>query len=163
MAQPGEAFQPQTPAEDSFFDLLVETLEGLDESARGQFLRQLFRTVAQIDLSESQGNDYWRRILERRREFSERLGRRIGLQTAIVDVLASANALRVPILVEFEEFKKLQVNAATDSLTGLYNRRLFEEYCEKELTRANRYGHQLAIVIFDMHKLKEVNDQRGHL
>ena len=163
MAQPGEAFQPQTPAEDSFFDLLVETLEGLDESARSQFLRQLFRTVAQIDLSESQSNDYWTRILERRQEFSERLGRRIPLETAIVDVLASAKVLRVPILVEFEEFKKLQVNAATDSLTGLYNRRLFDEYCDKELIRAKRYSHQLAIVILDMHRLKEVNDQRGHL
>jgi diguanylate cyclase (GGDEF)-like protein len=163
MPQPGEAFQPQTSAEDSFFDLLVETLAGLDESARGQFLRQFFRTVAQIDLTEAQSNDYWRHILERRQEISERLGRRISLKTAIVDVLASTNILRVPILVEYDEFKKLQVNAATDSLTGLYNRRLFDEYCEKELTRAKRYGQQLAIVILDMHKLKEVNDRRGHL
>ena len=163
MPQPGEAFRPQTSAEDSFFDLLVETLQGLDESARGQFLQQFFRTVAQIDLTEAQSNDYWRHILQRRQEISERLGRRISLKTAIVDVLASANLLRVPILVEYDEFKKLQTDAATDSLTGLYNRRLFEEYCDKELTRAKRYGQQLAIVILDMHKLKEVNDRRGHL
>jgi diguanylate cyclase (GGDEF)-like protein len=163
MPQPGEAFRPQTSAEDSFFDLLVETLEALDESARGQFLRQFFRTVAQIDLSEAQSNDYWRHILQRRQEISERLGHRISLKTAIVDVLASLNVLRVPILVEYDEFKKLQINAATDSLTGLYNRRLFDEYCEKELTRAKRYAQQLAIVILDMHKLKEVNDRRGHL
>jgi diguanylate cyclase (GGDEF)-like protein len=163
MPQPGEAFRPQTSAEDSFLDLLIETLDGLDESPRGQFLRQFFRTIAQIDLTESQSNDYWRHILQRRQEISERLGRRISLKTAIVDVLASMNVLRVPILVEYDEFKKLQINAATDSLTGLYNRRLFEEYCEKELTRAKRYGQQLAIVILDMHKLKEVNDRRGHL
>lgn len=163
MPQPGEAFRPQTSAEDSFLDLLVETLEGLDEPARGQFLRQFFRTVAQIDFTEAQSNDYWRHILQRRQEISEVLGRRISLKTAIVDVLASTNALRVPILVEYDEFKKLQINAATDSLTGLYNRRLFEEYCDKELTRAKRYGQQLAIVIFDMRKLKEVNDRRGHL
>lgn len=163
MPQPGEAFQPQTSAEDSFFDLLVETLEGLDESARGQFLRQFFRTVSHIDLTETQSNEYWRHILDRRQEISERLGRRISLKTAIVDVLASTNILRVPILVEFDEFKKLQINAATDSLTGLYNRRLFDEYCDKELIRAKRYGQQLAIVILDMHKLKEVNDRYGHL
>lgn len=163
MPQPGEAFLPQTPAEDSLFDLLVETFEGLDESVRGQVLRQFFRTVAQIDLTETQSNEYWQLILQRRQEFSERLGRRVLLKTAMVDVLASTNALRVPILVEFDEFRKLQVNAATDSLTGLYNRRLFDEYCDKELIRAKRYGHQLAIVILDMHKLKEVNDRRGHL
>jgi diguanylate cyclase (GGDEF)-like protein len=163
MPQPGEAFQPQSSAEDSSFDLLVETLEGLDETARGQFLRQFFRTVAQIDLSEARSNEYWRHILHLRKEISELLGRRISLKTAIVDVLASTNILRVPILVEFDEFKKLQYNAATDSLTGLYNRRLFDEYCDKELIRAKRYGHQLAIVILDMHKLKEVNDRHGHL
>jgi len=163
MPQPGEAFQPQPSAEDSFLDLLIETLEGLDESVRGQFLRQYFRTIAQIDLTESQSNEYWDRILARRTELTEMLGKRVSLKTAMVDVLASTNFLRVPILMEYDEFKKLQINAATDGLTGLYNRRLFDEYCEKELNRAKRYGHQLAVVILDLHKLKEVNDRHGHL
>jgi len=163
MPQPGEAFQPQSSAEDSVFDLLVETLEGLDEAPRGQFLRQFFRTIAQIELTDAQSNEYWRRILQRRQQMSERLGGRISLKIVIVDVLSSTNILRVPVLVEYDDFKKLQVNAATDSLTGLYNRRLFDEYCEKELIRAKRYNQQLAVVILDMHKLKEVNDRRGHL
>jgi diguanylate cyclase (GGDEF)-like protein len=54
------------------------------------------------------------------------------------------------------------VNAATDALTGLYNRRLFEEYFEKELSRAKRSGQQLALVILDLHRFKEVNDRYGH-
>jgi diguanylate cyclase (GGDEF)-like protein len=163
MPQPGEAFQPQPSAEDSFLDLLIETLEGLDESVRGQFLRQYFRTIAQIDLTETQANEYWDRILTRRTELSDMMGKRVSLKTAMVDVLASTNFLRVPILMEYDEFKKLQINAATDALTGLYNRRLFDEYCDKELNRAKRYGHQLAVVILDLHKLKEVNDRHGHL
>ncbi len=163
MPQPGEAVQPQPSAEESFMDLLVETLEGLDEPVRGQFLRQFFRTIAQIDLSEAQANQYWDRILQRRRELAESLGKRVSLKTAMVDVLASTSFLRVPILMEYDEFKKLQFNAATDPLTGVYNRRLFDEYCDKELNRAKRYGHQLAIVILDLHKLKEVNDRHGHL
>jgi diguanylate cyclase (GGDEF)-like protein len=163
MPQPGEAFQPQPSAEDSFLDLLIETLEGLDQSVRGQFLRQYFRTIAQIDLTETQANEYWDRILTRRTELSDMMGKRVSLKTAMVDVLASTNFLRVPILMEYDEFKKLQINAATDALTGLYNRRLFDEYCDKELNRAKRYGHQLAVVILDLHKLKEVNDRHGHL
>jgi diguanylate cyclase (GGDEF)-like protein len=161
--QPGDFAQSQTTAEDSFLDLLVETLEGVEESVRGQFLRVFFRTIAQIDLADAESAEYWERILIRRRELSESLGRRVPLKTAMVDVLASTNLLRVPILVEYEDFKKLQINAATDALTGLYNRRLFDEYCDKELNRATRYAQQLAIVILDLHKLKEVNDQRGHL
>jgi len=163
MPQPGDLSQSHSSVEDSFLDLLVETLEGLDDSVRGQFLRQFFRTTAQIDLAETQSNEYWERILLRRREFGESLGKKVSLKTAMVDVLASANFLRVPILMEYEEFKKLQINAATDALTGLYNRRLFDEYCDKELNRARRYGHHLAVVILDLHKLKEVNDRHGHL
>jgi diguanylate cyclase (GGDEF)-like protein len=162
MPQPGEASRPQT-AEDSFLDLLVETLQGLDESVRGLFLRQFFRTTAQIDLSESKSNEYWELILLRRRELGDTLGKRVSLKTAMVDVLASMNFLRVPILMEYDDFKKLQINAATDALTGLYNRRLFDEYCEKELNRAKRYSHNLAIVILDLHKLKDINDRHGHL
>jgi diguanylate cyclase (GGDEF)-like protein len=163
MPQPGEASQPQPSPEDSFLDLLIETLEALDDSVRGQFLRQYFRTIAQIDLTETQSNEYWQRILVRRRELAESLGRPVSLRTAMVDVLASTSFFRVPILMEYDEFKKLQINAATDPLTGLYNRRLFDEYSEKELNRAKRYGQQLAFVILDVHKLKEVNDRRGHL
>jgi len=161
MPQLGDA--PQPASEDSFFDLLVETLEGLDDAVRGQFLRQFFRTVAQIEVSEEQANGFWTRILERRGDVADSVGRKISLKTAMLDVLASANYLRVPVMIEYEELKKLQVNAATDALTGLHNRRLFDEYFEKELNRAKRYGQQLAVVILDLHKLKEVNDRYGHL
>jgi diguanylate cyclase (GGDEF)-like protein len=165
MPQLGDAsqLQPQPSAEDSFLDLLVETLEGLDEPSRGQFLRQFFRTIAQIDVSEEQANSFWSRTLERRADVADSLGRRISLKTAMMDVLGSANFLRVPVMIEYEELKKLQVNAATDALTGLHNRRLFDEYFDKELNRAKRYGQPLAVVILDLHKLKEVNDRHGHL
>jgi diguanylate cyclase (GGDEF)-like protein len=163
MSQPGDASQPQPAAEDSFFELLIETLGGLDDSARGQFLRQLFRTLTRLDLTETQSTEYWSRILERRKEFTRSLGRTVSLKTALVDVLFSEGLLRVPVLMEYDDFKKLQIDAATDSLTGLYNRRLFDEYLDKELTRAKRYNEQLAVVILDLHKLKEVNDRHGHL
>ncbi len=162
MPQPGEG-PPKPSAEDSFLDLLVETLEGLDGVARARFLRQFFRTIAQIDLTEAESSEYWTRILHWRRELASSTGRNISLRTAMVDVLSSSSSLRVPVLVEYDEFKKLQINAATDALTGLYNRRLFDEYLDKELNRAKRYGQQLAVVILDLHKLKEVNDRFGHL
>src|SRR5580692_2974354 len=163
MPQLGDPLQPQPASEESYLDLLVETLEGLEDSIRGQFLRQFFRTVAQIEVSEEQGNEYWVRILRRRSDLADSQGRKISLKTAMVDVLSAANFLRVPVLIEYDELKKLQVNAATDALTGLHNRRLFDEYFEKEMNRAKRYGQQLAVVILDLHKLKEVNDRHGHL
>ena len=161
MPQPAEASRPQS-AEDSFLDLLVETLDGLDLPVRGQFLQRFFKAMAQVELTDTQSVECWDQILARRQELSGIPGKRVSLKTAMVDVLASTNFLRVPILVEYDDFKKLQINAATDPLTGLSNRRLFDEYCEKELNRAKRYTQHLALVILDLHKLKEVNDRYGH-
>ncbi len=140
----------------------METLDGLDQPVRGQFLQRFFKAMAQVELTDTQSIECWDQILSRRQELSGSLGKRVSLKTAMVDVLASTNFLRVPILVEYEDFKKLQINAGTDPLTGLYNRRLFDEYCDKELNRAKRYSQHLALVILDLHKLKEVNDRYGH-
>jgi diguanylate cyclase (GGDEF)-like protein len=150
------------PVEDGFFELLIDTLEGLDRPARGLFLQRLLKSLTQLDLNESQSLESWDRILERRRELTQLIGRPVALKTAMVDYLASSNLLRAPILMEYEDLKKLQVNAATDPLTGLYNRRLFEEYFEKELNRARRYDLSLALIVLDLHVFKMVNDRFGH-
>jgi diguanylate cyclase (GGDEF)-like protein len=162
MAQTGDPNPPRWSAEESFLELLTDTLETLDRTSRGQFLQRLFRSIAQIDLTETQSLDLWDQGLARRRELSESIGKRVALQAALVDVLASAGLLRLPILMEYEELRKLQINAATDPLTSLYNRRFFDDYFEKELNRSIRYTHKLALVVFDLHRFKEVNDKFGH-
>ena len=150
------------PAEESFLELLAETLDNLERTARGQFLQRFFKTIAQLDLTEAASLEYWEQILRRRRELAENLDKPVSLRTAIVEVLASSSHLRVPVLMEYEDLKKLQINAATDPLTGLYNRRLFEDHFERELNRALRYNQHLALVMLDLHQFKEVNDRYGH-
>ena len=162
MATPTDPSRASTPPEDSFLELLAETLENLDRVPRAQFLQKFFKTIAQLELSENVSSEYWEQILERRRQLADTLGKPVSLKTAMVDVLASSTYLRVPILMEYEELKKLQSNATTDPLTGLYNRRLFEEHFEKELNRALRYNQHLALVMLDLHQFKEVNDRYGH-
>ena len=162
MPSPGASVAPRLPMEDAYSELLVDTLESMDIPARSQFLQRYFRATTQLDLRETQCVQVWEEMLLRRRELSEQLHRSVSLHTALMDVLSSAGLIRVPVLVEYGEFKKLQVNAVTDPLTGLYNRRLFTESFEKELNRARRYGLPLSIVILDLHRFKEVNDKYGH-
>lgn len=162
MAGPNDRSRSQSTAEESFFDLLGETLGSLDRSVRGQFLAHFFKFFAQIELSDVDSAATWDRVLERHRELSENMSRPVSLKTAMMDVLENMNLLCVPILVEYRELRKLRVSAATDALTGLYNRRLFEEYFEKELSRAKRFRQKLALVIMDLHRFKEVNDRYGH-
>jgi diguanylate cyclase (GGDEF)-like protein len=162
MPHPGTPNPPRMSAEDAFLELLTDTLESLERPARGQFLQRFFRSIAHVDLTETQGLDLLEQALARKRELSESTGKKVALQAALVDVLASANLLRLPILMEYEDLRKLQINAATDPLTGLYNRRFFDDYFEKELNRSARYSHRLALVVFDLHRFKEVNDRYGN-
>jgi diguanylate cyclase (GGDEF)-like protein len=162
MPSPGAPAAPRLPLEDAYLELLADTLEGLDHSSRGQFLQRYFRATAHLDLRESQCLQLWDEMLTRRREFADALGRPVSLKTVLLDVLSSAGLLRVPVILEYDELKKIQLNAVTDPLTGLYNRRLFAESFEKELNRARRYGLPLGIAILDLHRFKEVNDKYGH-
>ena len=162
MPSPGTPVLPRLPVEDSYLELLADTLESLDLPARGQFLQRYIRAITHLDLRESQCIQLWDEMLLRRRELSENLGRQVALKTALMDVLASAGFFRVPIVIEYDELKALQLNAVTDPLTGLYNRRLFSETFEKELNRGRRYGTPLGLVVLDLHRFKEVNDKHGH-
>ena len=49
-----------------------------------------------------------------------------------------------------------------DELTGLFNRRAFNNFFQIELGRTRRYGGLLALVMFDLDHFKRVNDQHGH-
>ena len=65
------------------------------------------------------------------------------------DELAAANA----------EHKRL---AITDSLTGISNRRHFEEEITQEMVRAQRYAQPLSLLLIDIDHFKAINDQYGH-
>ena len=162
MHSPGAPAPSRLPIEDSYLELLADTLSGLELPARGQFLQRYFHTITHLELQESQCVQLWDEMLLRRRELSECLNRPVALKTALVDVLASAGMFRVPIIIEYDALKELELNAVTDALTGLYNRRLFGESFEKELNRARRYGQPLGLVLLDLHRFKEVNDTHGH-
>ncbi|HTY04564.1 MAG TPA: sensor domain-containing diguanylate cyclase [Rhodocyclaceae bacterium] len=57
---------------------------------------------------------------------------------------------------------ELERQAHTDSLTGLLNRRHFLTLAEKELSRAERYGGPVAVLMMDIDHFKKINDTYGH-
>jgi diguanylate cyclase (GGDEF)-like protein len=68
-----------------------------------------------------------------------------------------------PAIENARRFREARELADLDALTGLHNRRYFHETLAREVSRAQRYGRQLALVVFDLDDFKAINDRIGHL
>lgn len=66
-------------------------------------------------------------------------------------------------IVERDTRRELSKLSITDSLTELYNQRHFYERLRDEITRAQRQGHKLSLVLLDLDDFKQYNDRHGHL
>ncbi len=93
-------------------------------------------------------------LVERRerREFNEG---DLRLVMGLADVAAIA-------IVNARLYDRLEVQAITDGLTGLYNHRFFYDRLNAEVTRSRRYGLQLSLLMLDLDDFKRFNDEFGH-
>lgn len=64
---------------------------------------------------------------------------------------------------EKELMNKLEKIAATDGLTGIYNRQYFDDLARKEISRMQRYGGVLSMIMLDLDNFKSINDTYGHV
>ncbi|MDD3236582.1 MAG: diguanylate cyclase [Candidatus Gastranaerophilales bacterium] len=76
-----------------------------------------------------------------------------------LNLFANQIELAITIAALFEEVKK---QAVTDPLTGLFNRRFFEENIIKEAERSLRLKQPFSLISLDLDFLKKINDTYGH-
>lgn len=75
----------------------------------------------------------------------------------------SAGRYAVQDLINAEEDRcALYELAVTDPMTKALNRRAFFRFAEREVQRAQRHGHPLSVLMFDIDHFKKVNDVHGH-
>jgi diguanylate cyclase len=89
----------------------------------------------------------------------------IGLPLLIALVGSSLAALLAALVLVWsrrERMQELQLEASQDPLTGLKNRRRFEEDLRTELARSRREGTPGALLMLDLDNFKQVNDTLGH-
>lgn len=80
-------------------------------------------------------------------------------ETRNVTLLGALAATSLEIVWEMEEVSR---RARTDALTGLANRRAFDEQLERFLLHADRFGHSVSLILADVDHFKKVNDTWGH-
>ena len=59
-------------------------------------------------------------------------------------------------------FEAVKSQAITDPMTGLFNRRYFEEFIQKEAVRSKRQNQEFTVIGIDLDHLKKINDLYGH-
>lgn len=67
-----------------------------------------------------------------------------------------------PAIDNAQRFQKIKKLSDVDGVTGLFNRRFISRRLDFEVNRADRYGHEISIMLIDVDKLKMINDTLGH-
>lgn len=84
-------------------------------------------------------------------------------QTVKIDDMAYLEGIVLDINQRKLMEQELEKLATHDPLTGLFNRRQFEQQLNDELTRARRYQRPLSLLWLDVDHFKQINDRHGHL
>jgi len=96
----------------------------------------------------------------------ERQPEAIVQEQAQIELLAGllSTLLRKELALQEQTRRKerLEMEAHTDALTGLSNRRAWDDLLLQEEERCRRYGHPAAVLTMDLDHLKQVNDTKGH-
>ena len=80
---------------------------------------------------------------------------KIELLTTISNILAMS-------LKNAQEYHKLKEMAVKDGLTGILNRKGFQDFIQKEFHRVKRYHRHLSLIMIDVDNFKKINDSLGH-
>lgn len=68
----------------------------------------------------------------------------------------------VTSIENIELHERVSEQAFTDSLTGIPNKRHFDDWLEREVARAGRFGGELSLILLDIDDFKVINDTAGH-
>jgi diguanylate cyclase (GGDEF)-like protein len=132
-------------------------------TSRKAVLRRLLAEWAGITVEDDQAESVWQEVERTHALLRRALGPPVSLQTALLHELHSKRGLlHEPRMVSEHDLVTLRGNAITDPLTGLYNRRFLHDHLERELSRAERSGGVVSVLLMDLRGFKGINDRLGH-
>lgn len=77
-------------------------------------------------------------------------------------VITTTVTFMVKYILRDKDYEKTYALATTDSMTGLYNHRFFQDHMRRSIEQANRFKHKFSLVLIDIDFFKKFNDTYGH-
>ena len=143
---------------------LIEALQGLIAQKGEGVYTLIFQILTNLELHPAEAAKHWQKIISNCKDLSEAIGRKVSLRTAVCDYFCSINrTLHNPKIIEIHLFEKATKSSTFDNLTGLLNRKAFDEALQREVSRAKRHDSSLTLLFIDLDDFKNVNDTLGHL
>ena len=128
-----------------------------------EILRQLLVDWTGLPHNAKEAQDRWTEVEGVLAALRKALGPPVGLQTALLHLFHSRKGLlKEPRLLSDRDLAVLRVNAITDPLTGLYNRRFLLEHLGREISRAERTHGIVSVLMTDLKNFKGINNHFGH-
>lgn len=128
-----------------------------------QFFSTYLKILSDLDLSEKAARYHYRQIMKHREVLDTAIGRDVGFRVAMLDYLININPkLTCPKIIELSNYTELLAQTTLDGLTGIFNRRFFDEQLLMEINRSKRYNNTFSLILFDIDDFKKINDTHGH-
>jgi diguanylate cyclase (GGDEF)-like protein len=143
-------------------DPLAECFNDLDTEQENLF-SSFMRLISDVEMDEEEARFHYRKIIDHTKKLESLLERKVGFRVGMLDYLLNINPkLQYPKFMELSRYDSILRLTTLDSLTGLYNRRYFDEQLDREIHRAYRYNQTFSVLMIDIDDFKDVNDSHGH-
>ncbi|MFH1138526.1 MAG: diguanylate cyclase [Pseudomonadota bacterium] len=135
----------------------------LEKSFGQNIFSEIIYSLTRMSFPPDEARVHWEQILAHRQELTKKLGRDPGLRVSLADYFVNLQqSVKNPIIVEINLFLKKEETALKDELTGLFNRRFFNQMLAQEIDRARRFGEPVSVLMLDVDYFKRFNDTQGH-
>jgi diguanylate cyclase (GGDEF)-like protein len=119
--------------------------------------------LTRLELQPGEAREHLLAIVAHQQQLSKALNRCVSLLTATCDYFMQVDPLvREPVLVEVRLLQQKEEFAVRDELTGLLNRRSFNQEVPREMERFRRFGQSFTLLMLDLDHFKDFNDANGH-
>ncbi|MEK9627416.1 MAG: diguanylate cyclase [Nitrospinota bacterium] len=123
----------------------------------------LLNVLTQLDFSPEDARKNWEKIVEHKNNLKKKLGHSVSLMTAVCYYFSDIEKnISTPAIIELQILEETKKQSHSDGLTGLFNRRYFDEALQGEKNRAQRYNSTFSVFFIDLDHFKKLNDTYGH-
>jgi len=143
--------------------MTAEHWNTLAEAYGDEIYAEAMHHLSRLDMSPAEAKQCLLDVVRHQDAMCAAMGRTVSLLTAMCDYFTQVKpVVRDPVIVEVRLLQQKEDSAYKDELTGLFNRRYFNQELPREMERFRRFGHAFTLLMLDLDHFKNFNDTHGH-